>query len=159
MTARFLTRATAAAVIALALGAAPAAHAQNVPEQPGAQPMQPGQAPAASHRMERVERHITDLHHRLQITAQEEPQWTAFAQVMRENAERMDQAFAARRARGQGMNAVDDLRSYAAIAERHAQDMQRLVPAFEALYSAMPPAQQKLADRVFHDFEHRPHRR
>ena len=44
------------------------------------------------------------------------------------------------------MNAIDDLRSYAAIAQAHAEDMQRLVPAFETLYGTLTPAQQKDAD-------------
>ncbi|HET9018717.1 MAG TPA: Spy/CpxP family protein refolding chaperone [Acetobacteraceae bacterium] len=163
MTARFPTYAAAAALLALALGTAPAARAQTGTDQPGTTqpapapaPMQPGQTPAPSRRMERVERHIAELHRRLHITSQEEAQWNAFAQVMRDNAARMDQAFQARRAQGPNMNAIEDLRSYAAVAQAHADDMQRLIPAFEALYQAMPQQQQKTADEVFRDFERRP---
>jgi hypothetical protein len=51
------------------------------------------------------------------------------------------------------MSAVDDLRSNAGIAEARAQDMRRLVPAFETLYDAMPPEQRRLADAAFKEFE------
>lgn len=163
MTARLLTHAAAAALLALALGTAPAG-AQTDTDQPGAQPapapMPQGQMPQSrmptkGGRMERVERHIAELHRRLRITPQEEPQWNAFAQVMRDNAARMEQAFEARRAQGPNMNAVEDLRSYAAVAKAHADDMQRLIPAFQALYDVMPQPQQKTADQVFRDFERR----
>ena len=109
--------------------------------------------------MTRLEDHIAEMHRRLHITAAEQPQWDAFAQVMRDNAERMDQAFKARATQGANMNAVDDLRSYAAIAQAHADDMQRLVPAFEQLYSTLTPAQQKEADVMFRTFERRGDRR
>ena len=140
MTARFLTSAAAAALLALTLGTAPAARAQTA---------------APSPRMQRVERHIAELHRRLDITPAEEAQWNAFAQVMRDNAMHMDQAFQARHAKGPGMNALEDLRSYAAVAQAHADDMQRLIPAFQALYDTMPPQQKTVADQVFRDFEHR----
>ena len=42
---------------------------------------------------ERVENHIKQLHAQLHITPAEQTQWDQFAQVMRENARDMDQAF------------------------------------------------------------------
>jgi hypothetical protein len=42
---------------------------------------------------ERVENHIKQLHAQLRITPAEQPQWDQFAQVMRDNARDMDQAF------------------------------------------------------------------
>ncbi|MDA8249775.1 MAG: Spy/CpxP family protein refolding chaperone [Rhodospirillales bacterium] len=168
MTARLLTHAAAAALLALAIGAAPA-RAQSGTDQsgtdqtgtaqpPAAQPA-PGQAMTKDGRMARVERHITELHRRLKITAAEESQWTAFAQVMRANAVHMEQAFQARALQGPGMNAVQDLQSYAAVAQAHAEDMQRLVAAFQTLYQSLTPQQQKTADQVFRDFEQRRERR
>lgn len=152
MTVRLTTRLAAAALLAAALGSAPAL-AQSGSDQPAAQ------SQAQTRRMMRVEQHITDLHRRLGITAAEEPQWSAFAQVMRDNAKHMEQAFQARAKAGPDMNAVQDLQSYAAIAQAHADDMQRLVPAFQALYATLTPAQQKTADTVFRTFEHRRGRR
>jgi hypothetical protein len=163
MTTRLPSRTAAIALFVLALGTS-AALAQSQPADqpataapPGATAT-PGQAPAMApdKRMAaRVEQHITELHRRLHITAAEEPQWKAFAQVMRDNAMHMDQAFMARAQQGANMNAVDDLRSYAAVAQAHAEDMQRLIPAFQTLYSSLTPQQQKTADEVFRDFEHR----
>ena len=48
--------------------------------------------------IERVEARIKELHAQLRITPAEEPQWNEFAQVMRENARDMDQAFMQRAA-------------------------------------------------------------
>jgi hypothetical protein len=96
-----------------------------------------------------VEAHIQALHDQLQITPAEAPQWAAFAQVMRENAEAMGQAFQARGAGYAQMNAVQDLQSYAQIAQIQSENMQKLAASFQTLYDSFPPAQQKLADGVF----------
>ena len=47
------------------------------------------------------------------------------------------------------MTAIDDLHSYRAILQAHLDGIDKLTTAFEALYSAMPEAQKKLADTVF----------
>jgi hypothetical protein len=39
------------------------------------------------------------------------------------------------------MNAMQNMQSYEQIAEAHAQHLQKLVPAFDALYNAMPEQQ------------------
>jgi protein CpxP len=157
---RKTARATLAA--ALALGLATPSLAQNAPgptpspvppPTPGAPPPE-RVAPKMNSNADRVERHIAELRRRLKITPAEKTQWDAFAQVMRDNAARMDEAFEARAA-NPNMSALDDLKAYAAIAQTHAEDMQRLLPAFEALYAAMTPDQQKVADTVFRDFENR----
>lgn len=167
MTCCLLTRTAAVALVSFALGAVPAL-AQIPPGQPATQPpmgqVQPGmpaqgQTSMKDRRLMRVEQHITELHRQLHITAAEEPQWSAFAQVMRENAAHMEQAFQSRAQQGANMNALDDLRSYAAVAQAHAEDMQRLLPAFEALYGSLSPQQRKTADEVFRDFEQRRDRR
>jgi len=46
-------------------------------------------------------------------------------------------------------NAVQNMQSYEQIAEAHAQHLQKLVPAFDNLYNAMPEQQKKLTDQVF----------
>ncbi len=141
---------------------APQPPATPVPAEPQAPtpPKPPSAAEAARARQEamKVEQHIVELRRSLRITPAEQPQWDAFAQIMRDNAVHMEKLFSGR-AEGDGMNAVEDLKSYADIAEAHAQDMRRLVPAFAALYAAMPPEQQKLADTAFKAFEARGMRR
>jgi hypothetical protein len=98
---------------------------------------------------ERVEGRIKELHAQLRITPAEEPQWNEFAQVMRENARDMDEAFIQRAQQFPTMNAVQNMQSYEQISEQHAQRLQKLVPAFQKLYDAMPDQQKRLADQVF----------
>ena len=98
---------------------------------------------------ERVEQRIKELHAQLRITPAEHPQWDQFAQVMRENARDMDQAYIHRAEQFHSMNAVQNMQSYEQIAEEHAQHVQKLVPAFQNLYDAMPDQQKQLADQVF----------
>ena len=98
---------------------------------------------------ERVENHIKQLHAQLQITPAEQPQWDQFAQVMRENARDMDQAFMQRAQQYPTMNAMQNMQSYEQMAEAHVQHLQKLVPAFDNLYNAMPEQQKKLTDQVF----------
>jgi hypothetical protein len=47
------------------------------------------------------------------------------------------------------MTATDDVKSYAAITAEHAKEMQKLVPAFQALYDTMSDSQKHVADQVF----------
>jgi hypothetical protein len=47
------------------------------------------------------------------------------------------------------MNAVQNMQSYEQISEQHARRVQKLVPAFQKLYDAMPDQQKRLADQVF----------
>jgi periplasmic protein CpxP/Spy len=149
---------TSVALVALLAvpGAALAQSSQSPAAQPASPPAPVGAAsPMTSHPVagknaeERVERYINDLHARLQITPAEETQWNQFAEVMRQNARDMDQALMQRAEQFSSMNAVQDLQSYAQLAEAHAQRVQKLVPAFENLYNAMPEQQKQLADQVF----------
>lgn len=115
--------------------------------------------PAESRAMARVDRRIADLHAKLHITAAEDPQWQQFAAVMRQNAAAMDRIFAERVKTFALLSAVDNMKSYAHIAEQHAQNMQRLASAFEQLYEVMSPAQKKTADDVFRGYAKRRHKR
>lgn len=102
-----------------------------------------------------VEARITDLHKKLHVTADQQDLWNDMAQVMRANAQKMRDNVTDRSARLKSMNAVDDLRSYQKITDEHADGLKRLLPAFEALYAKMSPAQQKNADHVFGEQQHR----
>ena len=150
-----LIRLSGAAPIAIAaLLCAPAAMAQSqsaaaqgtTPPPPAAEASPPV---AGKNAEERVEGRIKELHAQLRITPAEEPQWNEFAQVMRENARDMDQAFLQRAQQFPTMDAVQNMQSYEQIAEEHAKRVQKLVPAFQKLYDAMPDQQKRLADQVF----------
>ena len=107
---------------------------------------------AARLAMDRVEKHIADLRLRLRITPAQQPQWDAFTGIMRQNAQHQEALHASGAA---ARSATDMLRAYAATLQGHAADMQRLVPAFDALYATMTPDQRAAADRVFQQFEAR----
>jgi hypothetical protein len=151
-------RLTPVAVAALlSLPAAAWAQSSQSPATQAATPPPPAAAasPMADHPVpgknaeERVEARIKELHAQLHITPAEEPLWNEFAQAMRENAREMDQVFMQRAQQFPTMNAVQNMQSYEQIAEEHAQAVQKLVPAFQKLYDAMPDQQKRLADQVF----------
>jgi hypothetical protein len=101
-----------------------------------------------------VEHHITDLHAKLKITAAEEPQWKEVADTMRQNARELDRAIDKRESTQGSATAVDDLNSYADIAQAHANGVKKLASAFSGLYSAMSDDQKKEADMVFSHQSH-----
>src|SRR5690348_6111180 len=131
-------------VVAALLSLPLAAWAQSPPATPMAGHAVPGQSA-----QERVEQRIKELHAQLRITPAEEPQWNQFAAVMRDNARAMDQAFMQRAQNFETMNAVQNMQSYQQLSQVHAEDLQKLVPAFQKLYDAMPEQQRQLADQVF----------
>ncbi|HEX3521674.1 MAG TPA: Spy/CpxP family protein refolding chaperone [Stellaceae bacterium] len=141
----------------LSLPAAAWAQSSQSPKTQGATPPPPAAAasPMANHPVpgknaeERVENRIKELHAQLRITSAEEPQWNQFAEVMRANARSMDQTFSERAQNFESMNAVQNMQSYEKLAQTHAQDLEKLVPAFQKLYDAMPDQQKQLADQVF----------
>ena len=110
----------------------------------------------AATKPETVDQRITSLHAALQITPQQEPKWDRVATVMRANASAMQKLVDERDAQGDSITAVQDLKEYEKFAQAHAVGLHKLITAFDALYTAMPPAQQKVADQVFENFGHHP---
>jgi len=106
-------------------------------------------APANPH----VEARIKSLHKALQITAAQEPQWQAVADLMRDNTKTTRALVEEREAKAKTMNAIDDLRAYEAIVDAHAAGVKKLMTAFETLYASLSDAQKKKADALF---RHRP---
>lgn len=118
----------------------------------------PGRAGGSTMRSS-VEQRITDLHARLHITPAQRKHWTAFAQVMRDNAGSMEQAYRQRAQHLVSMSALQDLESYARLEHARAQDVERLVPVFRTLYDSMSAQQKKDADQLFRTYarQHEPH--
>ena len=94
-----------------------------------------------------VEARIKKLHGDLHITAAQEPQWGPVAQMMRDNAKAMADLRKQRDAATLG--AVDELKSYAAVIDAHAEGVHKFIPIFQSLYDGMSDAQKKTADGVF----------
>ena len=106
-------------------------------------------AKAARSRVDDVEARITRLHATLHITPAQEDLWTNVTQVMRDNARTMDALTKARADQAPTMTAVEDLHSYAAITNAHAEGLTKFIPAFEALYASMSDAQKADANTMF----------
>jgi protein CpxP len=96
-----------------------------------------------------VEQKITELHTELNITDQQSKPWDAFAQTMRDNATKTDAAFRDRASKLSGMNADDAMKSYAALAQQHAENMQKLSSTFSDLYAVLSPEQKQVADAMY----------
>ena len=127
------------------------------PAASGAQPASAADAPAvplSRRTAARIEARIVELHRELHITPAQEAKWEVFTTQMRLNAAHTDEILAHHRD-PLHTTAVEDMENYAAMAETHAADMQKLLPAFQALYSSMSPEQQKQTDAVFHQQEER----
>jgi periplasmic protein CpxP/Spy len=99
-----------------------------------------------------VEKRIAQLRSTLMITPSETKAFDDFAQVMRENADKLDALIQERRQAAPTLNAVEQMKSYESLAQAHADEMQRLVPAFSQLYGALTPEQKKTADEDFRNF-------
>jgi hypothetical protein len=109
------------------------------------------------HAADRSEARIKELHDKLHITAAQETLWGNVAQTMRDNGKTFRASMTDRSTRLSTMTAVDDLKSYQIVADEHSDGLKRLIPAFEALYASMTPAQQKHADRVFGEHQRHAH--
>jgi periplasmic protein CpxP/Spy len=101
-----------------------------------------------------VEQHITELHAKLKITSAEESKWSEVAATMRENAEEMDRAIDKRDAGAANATAIDNLNSYADIAQAHANGVKKLAGAFSSLYTVMSDDQKQVADETFNHRHH-----
>jgi len=97
----------------------------------------------------KVEEHINKLRQELKITPDEERDWNSVAKTMRENAKDLDRVIDKREASVGSATAVEDLNSYAEVAQAHAAAVKRLADTFSALYSEMSDSQKKTADQVF----------
>ena len=102
-----------------------------------------------------VEANVEKMHAALKITNEQETQFDAVAQVMRDNATSLRQLIMARRDNKTAMTAVDDLKSFAQIKQAEADGVNKLVPAFDALYNVLSDDQKKIADSMFAHQRHR----
>ncbi len=96
-----------------------------------------------------ADQRIQALQQQLQITAEQMPQWNSFAQAMRDNASATDSLFRERAANTKTMNAVDNMKSYAAVARAYADNTEKLSDAFATLYNVLTDRQKQIADTMF----------
>jgi periplasmic protein CpxP/Spy len=108
-----------------------------------------GHTPQSASLLQGVEQHIRDLHRQLKITAAEQPQWDQFAAVMRSNAQAMSDSLDQRAHQISTMTAVQDMTTYAQLAQQRSEDLVKLSSAFETLYNSFSDQQKKDADQLF----------
>jgi hypothetical protein len=141
---------TISRLILLMLMAAPVSVlAQPAPPPISPAPVSPASASPQSQVQTATEQRITGLQTQLAITPAQMPQWTAFAAVMRENAQSTDTLFRQRAAGAHSMSAVANMQSYAQIARAYADQTEKLAAAFESLYATFSEPQKQAADKLF----------
>jgi len=134
--------------ILLCVASVAAAQAQTPPlPPPTATAPQPAGKPSPT--QVAVEQRIAALQTKLAITPDQQAAWSAFAQVMRDNAQNTDTLFQQRAQGAATMSAVDNMKSYAAIARTYADNTQHLAEAFATLYAKLSQPQQQTADTLF----------
>lgn len=139
----------APAMLTLAVLASPAWAQQTAPASATSSSSMAMHREHAQKRADIVEQRITDLHAKLQITDQQSKQWNAFAQTMRDNAHKTDQAFRDRADKLATQNADEAMKSYAALAQLHAENMQKLSAALSDLYAVLSDPQKQTADAMY----------
>ena len=138
-------------VLAGLLAAGPVLAQTTAPAAPTAPPAASTPAPAAatSRAPAVVEKRIDALRTKLKITPDQTKPFDEFAQIMRDNAVKMDTLLNTQAKSLPTMTAVDHMKAYEAIQQARADDMQREVPAFSRLYDTLTPAQKMMADDSF----------
>jgi periplasmic protein CpxP/Spy len=140
------------AAVPLPVMAQQAPPASQLPAQsnPGAtQRIAPALAQTESQMQTATEQRISGLQAQLAITPAQMPQWNAFTQVMRENAQTTDALFRQRAAGVQSMNAADNMQSYAQLSRAYSDGNERLAAAFQASYAMLSDQQKQAADTLF----------
>ena len=148
---------TAVVSVFLAASSASFAIAQAAPGQdtrPDAGRWQHSEQRAFSRPTERVEARLAYLKTALKITDAQQPQWDAYANLVRKDAQQMEQRFKSRRTGERGRaehhraNAIERLeraQSFHAEAVTRINDM---LSVEKPLYAVLSPEQQKVANEV-----------
>jgi periplasmic protein CpxP/Spy len=100
---------------------------------------------------ERVEARLADAKTKLKITAQQEAQWNAFADVTRRHAKAADERIKTMRdgksqAQSKQLTAVERLERRQQMAATHAQRLTEVIAAAKPLYAALSAEQKAIAD-------------
>jgi hypothetical protein len=136
--------------VALVLASGGLASAQTAPASPQQQwPSSPATSAPVPSPQTAADQRINALQTQLHITSAQMPQWSAFAQAMRDNAASTDTLFRQRAGATGTMTALENMRSYAQVARTYAENTEALAQAFEVLYGVLTPEQQQTVDTLF----------
>ena len=109
--------------------------------------------------VEHTEAQLKQLQGSLNITAAQEELWNNLTQVMRENAKDMDAINKDRAENTKAMNAVEHMKFHSQITQTHLDQMNKLIPPFEALYASMSDEQKNITDTTFRTGKYGKHKR
>jgi len=101
-----------------------------------------------------AEAQIKQLQGTLNITEAQKELWNNLTQVMRENAKEMDALTKERAGKFENMNSVERMKLHRQITEAHLDQLQKLIPPFEALYASMSDQQKNITDMIFRTGKH-----
>lgn len=99
--------------------------------------------------VEYTDAQIKQLEGALNFSAAQEVLWNNLTQVMRENAKEMDARTNDRAESFKDMNALERMKFHLQTTEAHLDQMKKLLPPFEALYTSMSDEQKKIIDTTF----------
>ncbi len=109
----------------------------------------PPQATTPAGSQDAAEQRVRNLQAELRITDAQMPQWSAFAQAMRDSAASTDALFRQRASTAQSMSALDNMKSYAQVARAYADNTEKLSASFEILYGVLSDQQKQTIDTLF----------
>jgi hypothetical protein len=95
-----------------------------------------------------VDRQLQMIHQRLHITPAQEPDFNAFADAWRSNAEKM-RSLIQQRPTGANVDVVERLRFQQKLVAANAESLQRLIAPLARLYASFSPTQKRLANEMF----------
>lgn len=122
----------------------------------GSQKKSPGAVRTSA--VDYTEVQIKQLQGALNITEAQKELWNNFTQVMRENAKEMDaftDTLGKERAEStKTMNSVERMKFHSRITKAHLDQMEKLIPPFEAFYSSMSDEQKNMTNTIFRTGKH-----
>ena len=109
--------------------------------------------------VEHTDTQIKQLQGTLNITEAQQPLWDNLTQVMRENAESMDAINKDRAENTKAMNAVEHMKFHNQVTQAHLDQMNKLIPPFEAFYDSLSDGQKNIVDTTFRTGKYGKHKR
>ena len=109
--------------------------------------------------VEYTEAQITQLQGSLNITEAQQPLWNNMTQVMRENARDMDVINKERAEQTVPMNAIEHMKFHSQVTQSHLDQINKLIPPFEAFYDSMSDQQKNITNIVFSTGKYGKHKR
>jgi hypothetical protein len=104
--------------------------------------------------VDHTEAQIKQLQGALKITEAQEELWNNLTKVMRENAKDMDAFIKERAENTKTMNAVEHMKFHSQTTQAHLDQLEKLIPPFEAFYGSMSDEQKNITDTIFRTGRH-----